>query len=103
MKTFTVLLLCCVLFACPTIAGPTIFFVRHAEKATTGGDDMDISEAGRGRAESLATVLKDAEISAIYTTEFRRTQQTAAPLAKAIHVEPSVIPAKDGAALLAKL
>lgn len=84
-------------------AGPTIFFVRHAEKATTGGDDMDISEAGRARAESLATVLKDAEISAIYTSEFKRTQQTAAPLAKAIHVEPSVIPAKDGAALLAKL
>jgi broad specificity phosphatase PhoE len=64
---------------------------------------MDISESGRARAESLATVLKDAEISTIYTTEFKRTQQTAAPFAKAIHAEPSIIPAKDGAALLAKL
>ena len=64
---------------------------------------MDISEAGRARAESLATILKDAEISAIYTTEFKRTQETAAPLAKALHVEPAVIPAKDGASLVAQL
>jgi broad specificity phosphatase PhoE len=84
-------------------AGPTIFFVRHAEKATTGGDDMDLSEAGRARAASLASVLKDAEISAIYTTEFKRTQQTAAPLAKALRIDPAVIPAKDPATLIAKL
>ncbi len=84
-------------------AGPTIFFVRHAEKATTGGDDMDLSEAGRARAESLATVLKDADISEIYTTEFKRTQQTAAPLAKALHLETTTISSKDRAALVAKL
>jgi broad specificity phosphatase PhoE len=91
------------LFASTAAAGPTIFFVRHGEKATTGGDDMDISEAGRARAESLATLLKDAEISAIYTTEFKRTQQTAAPLAKALHLEPAVISSKDRAALVTKL
>lgn len=82
---------------------PTIFFVRHAEKAATGGDDMDISEAGRARAEALVTVLKDAGISAIYATELKRTQQTAAPVAKALKLEPAVIPAKDNAGLLAKL
>jgi broad specificity phosphatase PhoE len=91
------------LFALTAAAGPTIFFVRHAEKATTGGDDMDISEAGRVRAESLATLLKDAEISAIYTTEFKRTQQTAAPVAKALHLEPAVISSKDRPALITKL
>jgi broad specificity phosphatase PhoE len=90
-------------FVFTATAGPAIFFVRHAEKATTGGDDMDISEAGRARAESLVTVLKDAEISTIYTTEFKRTQQTAAPLAKALHLDPAVIPSKDRAALITKL
>jgi broad specificity phosphatase PhoE len=64
---------------------------------------MDITEAGRARADSRATLLKDAEISALYTTEFKRTQQTAAPLAKALHLEPAIISSKDQAALIAKL
>jgi broad specificity phosphatase PhoE len=103
MKPLITLLLCCLLFAATAVAGPAIFFVRHAEKATTGGEDMDISDVGRARAESLATLLKDAEISALYTTELKRTQQTAAPLAKALHLEPIVIPAKDQAGLITKL
>ena len=103
MKHFIALLLLSVSLLTTANAGPTIFFVRHAEKATTGGDDMDLSDVGRARADSLATLLKDAEISAIYTTELKRTQQTAAPLAKAIHVEPAIIPQKDPTALLAKL
>jgi broad specificity phosphatase PhoE len=103
MKPLIALLLCCVLFAGTAVAGPAIFFVRHAEKATTGGEDMDISEAGRARAESLAILLKDAEISAVYTTELKRTKQTAEPLAKALRLEPTVIPAKDQPALIAKL
>jgi broad specificity phosphatase PhoE len=103
MKLLVTLLLSCALFAGTAAAGPTIFFVRHAEKAATGGDDMDLSEAGRARAESLATLLKEAEISEIYTTELKRTRETAAPLAKALHLEPTVIPAKDQPALIEKL
>jgi broad specificity phosphatase PhoE len=103
MNRFIASLLLSFLIAFTANAGPTIFFVRHAEKATTGGDDMDLSEAGRARAESLGTVLKDAEISAIYTTEFKRTRQTAAPLAKALHLEPTTISSKDRAGLVAKL
>jgi len=82
---------------------PTIFFVRHAEKAATGGNDMNLSAAGRARAKSLATVLKDAGISAIYTSEFKRTRQTAEPLAKALKVTPEVIRADDQATLITRL
>jgi len=64
---------------------------------------MDLSEAGTARAEALVTVLKDAGISAIYTTELKRTQQTAAPLAKALQLAPDVINAKDRATLITKL
>ena len=103
MNRIVALLLLSLSLVPSAIGGPTIFFVRHAEKATTGGEDMDLSDAGRARAESLATLLKDAEISAIYTTEFKRTQQTAAPLAKALHLDPATIPAKDQAGLIAKL
>ena len=95
------LLLFCVLLVSAAAAQSTIFLVRHAEKS--GGDDPDLTEAGRARAESLATALKDAGITSIYTSEVKRTQQTAAPLAKALHVEPTVVAAKDRAGLVAKL
>jgi broad specificity phosphatase PhoE len=83
-------------------AQSTIFIVRHAEKADAT-KDPDLSEAGRARAEALAKTLRDANITAIYATEFKRTQQTATPLAKALSVTITTLPAKDNAALIAKL
>ena len=83
-------------------AQPAVFIVRHAERADAGtpaakvpGADPDLSEAGRARAESLATTLKDARITAIFVTEYKRTAQTAAPLAKALGIQPTAITSKD--------
>jgi broad specificity phosphatase PhoE len=45
-------------------------------------------------------MLADSGVEAIYTSEVQRTQQTAAPLAARVHVPPTVIPAKDTAALV---
>ena len=83
-------------------AQSTIFIVRHAEKADAT-KDPDLSEAGRVRAEALAKMLQDANITAIYATEFKRTQQTAAPLAKALGITVTTLPAENSAALIAKL
>ena len=83
-------------------AQSTIFVVRHAEKADAT-KNPDLSEAGRARAEALAKALRDANITAIYATEFKRTQQTAAPLAKALSITVTVLPAQDSVALVAKL
>ena len=85
-------------------AEPTIFVVRHAEKAQ-GGDEKDpgLSEAGRARAESIAKVLKDAGITAIYATELKRTQQTAEPLARLMQLDLTIVPAKETAALVSRL
>jgi 2,3-bisphosphoglycerate-dependent phosphoglycerate mutase len=47
--------------------------------------------------------LKDSGITAIFTSEFKRTQETAAPTAASIGVATTVVPAKDPAALVAKL
>lgn len=76
--------------------------VRHAEKADNS-EDAELSPAGRQRADILARVLKDANITAIFTSERKRTQQTAAPLAKSIGVSPNIVAAKDFPALVAKL
>ena len=83
-------------------AQSTIFVVRHAERADAT-KDPDLSEAGRARAEALAKALRDANITAICATEFKRTQQTAAPLAKALGITVTVLQAQDSAALIAKL
>jgi phosphohistidine phosphatase SixA len=102
-KRFLLSLLLLALSVSAVAAQSTIFIVRHAEKAQSSDNDPHLSEAGRARAESLAGTLKDAGITAIYATEFKRTQQTAAPLAKALGINITILPAKETATLIAKL
>lgn len=96
--------------ATPLAAQPTIFLVRHAERADsapgmspTMAADPDLSAAGRARADSLAAALKDADITAIYVTEFKRTQQTAAPLAKALGLTVKIVTSKSTRELIQQL
>ena len=70
------------------------FFVRHAEPVGAGADG-GLSDAGRARAISLAALLKDAGITAIFVTEFRRTRETAAPLANSLGITPTIVGAAD--------
>ena len=84
-------------------AAPVVFIVRHAEKARTGGNDPDLSLQGQKRADGLAHILKDSQITSVFVTEFKRTQETAAPTARAAQVSPTVIPANDVGALVEKL
>lgn len=97
---FSALLLCQLAVAQQNVR--TIFLVRHAEKASTAADAA-LSPEGEKRAECLAGVLKDAGIKQIYVTDVTRTQQTAAPLAKALKIKPTILPAKDPNALIKNL
>lgn len=58
----------------------TIYLVRHAEKAK--GKNPELTEAGKQRAEDLAAFFKGKTVTEIFSTDYRRTQQTAAPTAK---------------------
>ena len=60
-----------------------VVLVRHAEKATVGGNDPSLSEVGQVRAKALATALNDAGVSAVITTTFKRTSETGDVLATA--------------------
>jgi broad specificity phosphatase PhoE len=85
---------------------PTIFLVRHAERSAISGrvpTETGLSREGQARAQSLARILKGAGITAIYTSEYRRTQETAGPLAKSVGIKPEVIPADDLRSLVTKL
>jgi 2,3-bisphosphoglycerate-dependent phosphoglycerate mutase len=65
--------------------------------------DPELSAAGRARAEALASMLKDAGVTAIFATEYKRTQQTAAPLAKLLGITLQSVPSKDTAALVGRV
>ena len=91
-----VLLWMSTLFApCLSICATTVILLRHAEKATQPADNPPLTAAGRARAKVLADVLADSGVSAIFVTEFRRTAETAAPLAARIHLQPRVISAAE--------
>lgn len=88
--------------AAPARAQEVLFLVRHAEKVDSSRDAA-LSEAGVARAKALAARLREADIAAIYTSEYQRTRDTARPLAAMLKLEPRVQPAKDTAGLVALL
>ncbi|MCO6512094.1 MAG: histidine phosphatase family protein [Aridibacter famidurans] len=79
-----------------------VFLVRHAEK-TDDGKDPQLSEEGKKRAEELARALKNADIEHIHSTDFIRTRDTAAPIAKEERVEVEKYDPKDLAGFAKKL
>jgi phosphohistidine phosphatase SixA len=97
---FPALLLCQLAAAQQNVR--TVFLVRHAEKTSAAGD-APLTPEGQKRADCLAGILKDAGIKQIYVTDTMRTQQTAAPLAKALKITPKILPAKDPNALIKDL
>ena len=69
------------LIAPSLLAAPfDVYMVRHFEKQK--GDDPQLTAEGRQRAEGLANLLKDKGLSKIYSTNYRRTLQTALPLSE---------------------
>lgn len=77
----------------PEPGSTTVYLVRHAEKEIVNPKELDapISATGQARAKVLVSRLGTAGVAAIVTSQFRRTQETAAPLAAAIGVTPEVI------------
>jgi 2,3-bisphosphoglycerate-dependent phosphoglycerate mutase len=72
-----------------TPEGTTVILIRHAERlATPGNNDPHLNAAGRARARLLVHVLSQANVAAIYTSEFVRTKETAQPLAEALGLSP---------------
>jgi broad specificity phosphatase PhoE len=68
----------------------TVFVVRHAEKGPDG-QDPSLTDAGAARAAALAEMLKDAGVSIVFTSQFKRTIETGAPLAKRVGIAARVV------------
>ena len=87
-QTFAAIAASLMLAACASTPPPvtnTIYLVRHAEKQS--GDDPSLTLIGRTRADILAQELSDANLTAIYSTAYKRTRQTAAPTARAQNLD----------------
>jgi broad specificity phosphatase PhoE len=102
---FLVALAFALLAAMPSAdAQQAVFLMRHAEQASgADADDPPLTETGQRRAKALVTVLKDAGLTAIYTSEAQRTIQTATPLAQALQIESKSMSRRDIDGLLERL
>jgi 2,3-bisphosphoglycerate-dependent phosphoglycerate mutase len=65
----------------------TVYIVRHADKATGGGDDPELSAAGHQRAQTLAYMLQQDKVKAVFVTSFKRSRQTGEPTASVSGVD----------------
>jgi len=80
-------------------ATTTVVFVRHADLEPGPGANPGLSPAGRRRAMELVRVLGSLDVVAgpdvIIATQYRRTQETADPLAKKLKLPVQIVDADD--------
>lgn len=84
----------------PSVDG--VYLVRHAEK-TTQKRDPALTTGGQARAEALADLLADKQITQIHSSDTKRTRDTAAPLAKRLGLTVELYDPRDLPAMAAKL
>ena len=73
------------------------YFIRHAEKDRSDSTNKNPSLTIQGleRANKWALFFKDKNIAAVYSTNYKRTQQTALPIAKEQNLEIISYTAKE--------
>jgi phosphohistidine phosphatase SixA len=77
-------------------ATTVVIVVRHAEPETGADPDPALSVDGRERAARLAKMLSQARpvrgIDSIFSSEFRRSQQTVTPLSETLALPLNIVP-----------
>ena len=85
MKKFLLIIFVFTLFiACTSDKTTTYYLIRHAEKDRTNNTNKNpnLNSDGVIRAEKWAKNFENIKLDAVYSTDYNRTQQTAAPTAK---------------------
>jgi phosphohistidine phosphatase SixA len=93
--------------ACATTAAapaqqPVFYVMRHLN-TPAGERDPDLTAEGSAAAARLPTLLASERVAAIYVSDFKRTRQTAAPLAARLGLTPIVYDPADTPALVTRV
>lgn len=95
----TMLLAACGSQSKPDVRTMTLTLVRHAQSEANASDIASttvpgppLTPAGREQADKMANELSANQYDGIYASQLLRTQQTAAPLAKALGEQVTVLP-----------
>jgi phosphohistidine phosphatase SixA len=89
VRNFIIILSLIILVSCGTNTthfDAQYYLVRHAEK-TTEKFDPDLTELGIQRAMDLADRLEDVALTNVYSSDFRRTVNTAKPVSENKNLE----------------
>jgi phosphohistidine phosphatase SixA len=82
-----------------SLSTTTVVIVRHAEKELGTIEDPPLSQAGEQRAQLLSRMFGEktgpGRIDAIFASDTRRAQRTAAPLADRLGIAVTTVDAKD--------
>ncbi len=82
-----------------SLSTTTVVVVRHAEKELGTIDDPPLSQAGEQRAQLLSRMFGERDgpgrIDAIFASDTRRSQRTAAPLAGRLGITVTTVDAGD--------
>ena len=74
----------------------SVYLFRHAEKQIIKGEkNPELTIEGFARSDALAEALKDVQNGVIYSSEFKRTQQTVNPLASVWNTNVKIHTAHD--------
>ncbi len=79
-----------------------VYLVRHAEKEKTG-DDPELSPPGQQRAATLAKVLQDSGLAYIHSSDYKRTRDSASPIATKLGLTVELYDPLDLPALVRQL
>lgn len=105
LKLFVCLLLSFCLGSCATKPLPTtytVYLTRHFEK-TKETQDPELTVKGKKQAEIFASLLDNKAISAIYSTDYRRTMLSAKPLANTLNIAIEIYDPRNPEAIIDKV
>ncbi len=71
-------------------AAEKIYLVRHAEKVADGTTDPELTKVGKARACFLAGFFKGKGLTEVRSSDYRRTWDTAGPVARALGIPLSI-------------
>ena len=81
----------------------TLYLVRHAEKQADGSRDPALTEIGKNRSEQLAVWFQGKNITEIWSSDYKRTRDSAMPLATGLGLGLSIYDPRNLPDLVEKL